>query len=372
MSDNDLLIISHAFPPRETVGAIRPSIFAEVLRKAGWTIEVLTTPESNREQQDSLFSTQSVLPERVDFGRLGWTPTLAHTLYRHVRERQPDLIWFTGAPFPPAIVLPLLKRLSSVPYVLDMRDPWVLAPYKDIPSRAQRWFLKTMERTVIENARAVTTTSERTSERYRQHYHGTNFRTVRNGFRETRTVRRSGESTEETIKIVCPGKIYQGESVFAKALVHLADQPTSSVTFTQIGKHSSTIERITDGSKQAEYESMDYVNHDTLMDLIAEADIGLLTNRDPAQIPMKTYDYIAADTPVLALCSEDSSIGDVLQKFEGTGFVENPTPERIAETTLALRVEQSLTKGVDRTDYSFRSRGEELHQVLTDIVQSEP
>ncbi len=371
MSGNNIVIASHAFPPRETVGAIRPGTFADVLREYGWNVEIITTPEPNRCQQDDVFPAGSLLPESVDFGRLGWAPILAHTLYRRIRVHQPDVVWFTGAPFPPAIVLPVLQRLTSVPYVLDMRDPWLLAPYKNISSRSQQSVLKAMESIVLEKANVVTTTSERTSKRYRQQYPETEFRTVRNGFRANRTLRNSNRQSEDTLEIVCPGKIYQDESVLAEALVQLAHRDPPSVAFTQIGRHSSTIERITNGSRQVRYESTDYINHQTLLGLISEANIGLLTNRDSAQIPMKTYDYIAADTPILALCSEESSIGDVLRPFEGTGFVGEPTPERIANTVIALQAEQSLTKGVDRSEYSFRSRGGKLHRVLTEVIKSE-
>src|SRR5262249_9497451 len=72
-----------------------------------------------------------------------WYPRAVEAGLTLLRRHRFDLILATGEPYSAYLIAKALSRRSGVPYVIDMRDPWTLAPYRDVQRAAWR---KSLER----------------------------------------------------------------------------------------------------------------------------------------------------------------------------------------------------------------------------------
>ena len=82
-------------------------------------------------------------------GVILWCVRAIRAGLRAHRRQSFDLILATGEPYSDFLVAWMLSRLTGVPFVLDMRDPWTLDPYEEKPSSrlrqpAHRWIERWM------------------------------------------------------------------------------------------------------------------------------------------------------------------------------------------------------------------------------------
>lgn len=209
-----ILIIAYAYPPYGGAGVQRTAKFAKYLPEFNWTPTVLTVlpscyglvdpssekdvpqeievirtplfdpvarsgprpagpftdkpPEKERTTANRGLPRQSILRK---FLRWGWSFVDAFLLIpdRHilwlpraliagmelVRRNKFRLIYATGEPYSTYLVAYCLSRLTGVPFVLDMRDPWTIAPYRtERRLRLRRAIEKRQERRVLRAAKA--------------------------------------------------------------------------------------------------------------------------------------------------------------------------------------------------------------------------
>jgi glycosyltransferase involved in cell wall biosynthesis len=84
-----------------------------------------------------------------------WYPRAVEAGLSLLRRQRFDLILATGEPYSAYLIAKALSRRSGVPYVLDMRDPWTIAPYREVRRAAwrqsvERW----QERRILAGCRA--------------------------------------------------------------------------------------------------------------------------------------------------------------------------------------------------------------------------
>jgi glycosyltransferase involved in cell wall biosynthesis len=137
-----LLIVSPHFPPVNAPDMQRVRMTLPYFVEAGWDVTVLTvddpTPTAPVEQELSATVPKAVRVERTHCFSRGWTgllgvnnvalralPFLFFRGCRLLAGQRYDVVYFSTTMF---IVLPfgrIWRRLSGVPYVIDLQDPWV-------------------------------------------------------------------------------------------------------------------------------------------------------------------------------------------------------------------------------------------------------
>src|SRR5262245_56174144 len=85
-----------------------------------------------------------------------WCPrAIAAGLAAHRRNKF-DLIYATGEPYSDYLTALTLSRITGVPFVIDMRDPWTIAPYKrERRSAVRRAIERRQERRVLARCSAA-------------------------------------------------------------------------------------------------------------------------------------------------------------------------------------------------------------------------
>src|SRR5438105_11992971 len=71
-----------------------------------------------------------------------WLPRAIAAGLALLRRYQFQVIYATGEPYSSYFIALTLSRLTGIPFIVDMRDPWTLAPYRTEQRPALRWALE--------------------------------------------------------------------------------------------------------------------------------------------------------------------------------------------------------------------------------------
>ncbi len=184
-----VLLVSPHFPPDTNAASHRVRLLAPHLAVFGWEPTVLTVDPADYEGRiDPALA--ALVPDtvrvvrcrawnhrwtrRIGLGDLGLRAFAG--LYRScvsLLEREPfDALFITTYPLYPAALGPILKRRFSIPFVIDLQDPWVgawgetvgggAAGAADLKSRVTRLIAQRLEAWVLPSADAITGVSPAT------------------------------------------------------------------------------------------------------------------------------------------------------------------------------------------------------------------
>lgn len=192
-----VLMVSPHFPPDTSAGAHRVRLLAPHLPRYGWEPTVVTVDPSDYEGRLDP-GLGALVPRDLRVVRCrAWPARLTRLLgvgdlglralsglfatVSELLDREPfDALFITIYPTYPALLGPVLKRRSGVPFVLDYQDPWVGAwgetvgggpgGAPDLKSRLSRLLARALEPRVIAAADAITAVSSGTYEELRKRY----------------------------------------------------------------------------------------------------------------------------------------------------------------------------------------------------------
>ncbi len=409
-----VLFVSFRFPPHGGGGVQRGAYFARYLAEHGWNAHVLTGPlNSKRRLEDA--SLLEVVPGSVGVTRTGaintkrlfqllarlhlagavrastpslpqmeggWIPWAYRAGAKLVEEQQFDAILSTATPIASHLVALLLKRKTGLPWVADYRDEWSQRAIYKWPTALHHELAERIDGWVTGNAdRVITTSPAHTSsfsEKFPSHDSG-KYVTVTNGYDDADFMSingtRPGHSKPGRFQITYVGSVfsYYRPEPFLRAVERLVDRgdiPGDEIVVNFVGN-----------SYEFGFESLqrrgilvrkDYVDHREAINWMRDADVLLLLN-DGTNIPGKTFEYLAARRPILAIVRE-SPAADVVRGAEA-GIVASPDDDAAIESALR-RLYDSWVAGelADLKDrsvvrrYSRRQITRQLARILDEVT----
>jgi glycosyltransferase involved in cell wall biosynthesis len=262
---------------------------------------------------------------------------------RTMREKKCELIFSSSPFFTGHLIGYALAQLTRLPWVAHFRDPatWPVAPNeRKIPFR----ILHAFEGMVVKRAdRVVSVTREH--EKYLRdlypHCAGEKFSTVPNGFdaEEWLEIEQEGPRTHSVrerkkFRILYAGQIYvqrSPEPVFEalRSLIDAGEVNSEEINFDLVGWCNKTQGRSV-ADLIAKFNLEGCVNivgptsrHETLRRMTQADLLLLLAEGWTLQIPGKTYEYLKAGRPILALTSEGALANFI--RATGAGWSLEPT-----------------------------------------------
>lgn len=250
-----ILIISHAFPPYNSIGAVRVGKTAKYLDEMGHDVRVITTRQSGpndlaieialdkivytpridinypkellraKKQNilsidtpvrrieksnfvDSLWKAYRVLINIPDEA-VGWIPYALRAASVLVRVWKPDLIFASAMPFTSLIIAKRISKRCGIPWVGELRDLWVDHHNYSYPG-ARRWLDNYLESKVLSSASALVTVSEPLAAVLRLKYNKP-IAVILNGFDFSDYSVPEITGSDKTLRIVYTGSIYKGK-----------------------------------------------------------------------------------------------------------------------------------------------------------------
>ncbi len=177
-------LISYFFPPNNSSGSQRWSKLVKCLHRSGYDVCVIANvgdsfggedPERGVEMNGYArvyrifhrvphrppLMAESLLKEALKFfvvpdSRLPFFVRNLRRIERIVEMERPDVLIATAPPFSALLLARFLSVRTGVPFVADLRDPWL-----NDPQRPNRWAKYLLERWALSGARAVMVVNDR-------------------------------------------------------------------------------------------------------------------------------------------------------------------------------------------------------------------
>jgi len=293
------------------------------------------TPLGKKGRLRSLILSSLSIPDRYN----GWILPAIVAGLKAARESKSQQLFSSGPFWTNHLVGLALSYLTGLPWSAHFRDPWVTGwgtPAIAISYRLNKW----LERLVVTRATAVVAVTEEHAAVFRRAYPNLpadKFVAVPNGFddgewNDLPTDAQRDEKSKGKLLIVYTGKFYierDPQPLFRalKKLIDMGEITREQVQVDLIGWCEASEGRSVRGMA-IEHGLSDCVNiigpcsrPETLKRMTQADLLLLLAERFVIQIPGKTYEYLRAGRPILALTPE-GALADLLRRTGG-GWVVN-------------------------------------------------
>jgi len=348
-SSQRVLLVAYYFPPLGMGGTQRVAKWGKYLLRLGWEVTVITVKSiAYYAFDDSLLDelksariirTGSLDPARLLYlfrrkkerrasgkegstswlywflipdARILWLPFALWRAWREICRQKIPFIVTSGPPHSSHFVGWMLSKLTGVKWVSDFRDSWLQGNLLPTPTRLHRFFHRAMEKRILTDAHAVTATSQMLADALAgtgQRKTGTTH-FLPNGY-DADDFAMPVSKTDEGFDVAYVGAI----SSFAdprtllegfRLFVETAQLSPAETRLHFIGADvtGQLADWIKQNKLQAYVECSGYVSHREAINEMRRADLLVYLVRPgsfPALIPGKTFEYMAAGKPVLAI-----------------------------------------------------------------------
>ena len=391
MSGRRVLLVSRHFPPDFAVGGKRAWRFARHLGESGWHPTVLTAAiPTNKKLDQSL----PPLPDNVQVMRSyypSWWPEepprasdgtvagatryaggqpsawqrlkaatrspvgkdlwLAPRMSRHIadvaKQVGADVLWVTSSPYTATVFGVGAARISGLPLVLDLRDPWTLN-FMAAQTSWQQGTEQRIERDVLSHADAVTLTCEAASQAYRKAYPTLpdgHIVTIYNSFEPAQAATDPVLPAADTLRIVHFGSCYGPRrlQVVLRAIAAMVADGVSSQRFEVLNLGRVAAEDL-ELAEQLQLSHVlqhrTFVPYDEGMAILAGADLLLLLayGEETLYIPAKLFDYLLARREILCIAAP-SELTDIIERT-ATGSWARPDDVAAVKEALASALQR--------------------------------
>ena len=382
-----VLLISYYFPPSGGPGVQRILKFARYLPQYGWLPTVLTVDPNYAAFPSIDYSLLEEIPSDVEvvrtrawdpfsvYGRIqgkrrdevikvgyiegkqglenvaqwlrgnifipdarvGWVPFGSRAARKLVRKQKFDAVMSTGPPHSSHLIGMAAHKASGLPWVVDMRDPWVEIYYRDqmyegaIAKRIQTH----LERRVLSTANAVVSVSRHLGVRFKRRVDLQRYVTIPNGYDPadmplgTSPVR---ERDNLVIGYVGTYSLLTHSEGFVAALQQL--QPNIPVEVHLVGKvDSEALEAYR--AKGIPVIGVPYLSHGKAIAYMQSVDVLMLAlpraygDSAAGIVSGKAFEYISARRPILALGPTEGDLADLLNHTQSGNIFDHDDREGI-------------------------------------------
>ena len=408
-----VLLVTYYYPPTGDIGTFRPLTFTKYLPELGFHPYVLTVRNRSVGAVDHTLLNEIPPGVRVietpsaehPFLRaprllgidprwfmlpdvhIGWLPFAVPRGVETIRQEEIDVILATAPVFTSLLVGYLLKRRTGKPLVIDFRDPWTQNVFLSRLSPVHRRIEHRLERMVVEAADHVITTTEPMRAALIRKYPALRQRsdTILNGF-DPVDFQGLTRSVPDRFTITYTGRLYgvRTAAPFLSAVRRVLDRRGDLRERIRVlfagPKDKRTEKAVREMHLEDVVELVGFVSHRESLQFMTNADVLLLIMSEKEavgggagtmMIPGKTFEYLGARRPILALAPE-GAVAELVRDT-GSGTVVAPDDvSGIADTILRLfdswQAGTLNVKPVDVSVFDRRTSAARLATVLSRVL----
>jgi len=348
-SSKRVLLVAYYFPPLGMGGIQRVAKWGKYFLRLGWEVTIVTVkPITYYAFDDSLLDelkgariirTGSLDPARLLYlfrrkkeraaggkegstswlywffipdARILWLPFALWRAWREIRRQKIPFIVTSGPPHSSHFIGWILSKITGVKWVSDFRDSWLQGNLLPTPTRLHRWLHRVMEKRILTDAHAVTATSQMLAESLAstgQRQAGTTH-FLPNGY-DADDFATPISKTDERFDVAYVGAIssfadphtlIEGFRLFVET-AQLAPAETR-LHFIGADVTGQLAARVRENNLEEYVNSSGYLPHHEAIHALRRADLLVYLvcpGSFHALIPGKTFEYMAAGKPVLAI-----------------------------------------------------------------------
>lgn len=413
MTERKLLYITHYFPPVGGSAVQRNFSFAKYLPSFGWQPFVITAKNIASPMYDftflrglpeecQVFRTPSLQPsyllwwqkqlfrrdidkkddngaaelklklEVVNLARvikqwifipddkILWVPFAVHTGVKVCKSENIDAILCSSPPYSVQVIGFLVSKLTGLPLISDLHDPWTQDPYFRMPTRFHKRLNNALERTILEHASKVIVICNQMKENLLNRY--TNLqeykiKVIPYGFAQEYLEDIQPINTQGIFTIAYVGALYAHHKdvfeSFCKGLAKAVNQHPKlgeNIQIVIVGRCELEIMPIIEKYNLKEKIFLKgYLPHKECLRYTMGANLLLLLIKEIAPsenttitIPGKIFEYLASGNPIMMIGPQGDA-GDII-KYSNAGIVIAPNDVDSIASEL-IRYFQLFTSG---------------------------
>lgn len=346
-----LLLLSYAFPPARSPGAIRPGYLARYLQPLGWDVTVVTHSheeppfpahvvhvgsyaEGLTQAAQRSLSTRSAgawyrrplraAKETMLFPdeRAPWILPALRACKHLMREERFDAIFSTALPSSMHVVGGVLAKRTGLPWIADYRDPWTGNSYMEW-GPVKTFFEKAAERRLVRRAAAITTISEPIAAYLRTFHRRSDVHVVPNAY-DQGDWSAIPDVLPQTFDLCYTGTMYDGkrspELLFA-AIARLREQghPAGGARVHFYGPGTGAVPGCAEryGLQGQVFCHGSVPREDAMRAQRESAALLIFLSTDPStshETGSKYLEYLGARRPMLAFGLADSALREVIER----------------------------------------------------------
>lgn len=319
--------------------------------------------------------------------RVAWIRPAAKRAIQIADKYNADAIYTSSPPYSCALIGRSIKRATSLPWVVGLRDPWT-----DFLTTPERWFLpaaidRSLEKSVLTESDAVECAWQGIIDDARSKVPSlpkSKFHHVPNGF-DSSDFPSVEYTPNDTFTVTYTGSMYgrRTPKAFLEALELLKQNGTLQpvdIHLRFVGRFGDEVHAMMDASSfSSSIEKVGYVPHAESIAFLIRSEMSLLVVDDTKEsaeiVPGKVYEYLGVGRPVLALAPAGSAI-ETLIESTGSGFSrpQSSVPD-IAEVLQGAfnrwKQGEPIISGSKDTirQYERRESARQLAHILDGLVQ---
>lgn len=318
-----------------------------------------------------------LIPER----EATWNPEAVAVGLREIRRARPDVIYVCARPFVSFYAGAILKAITGLPLVLDLRDPWSLLPHHDAVTRR---IARSQERPLFAYADKILINTRTSLRRYQELYGpeiGGKLFCVPNAMSAYPT-REDRDSFPGNFVVMHGGNLYRRSiTPLLLAFERLAKErglDAQGAQVRQVGRidvdtfDPDVVERLGDSMRIEPFvpfaEFQRFVKEAAVL-------VVLLGPEHWLRIPAKFYECLAAGRAVLFMGPPDHEVVEVLEEELGCGVGGHAgDPDQLYEALVRLydevvpRMREGGVAQEKLRAWHWESRIEEIEAVLFEVT----
>ena len=299
--------------------------------------------------------------------RVGWYFPAVKTGSNLLRKEKVDAIVSVGPPHTTHLIGKKLASKFNLSHVPVFIDPWTdIAYYKDFNrSSITRRIDNHLEKSVIENSKAIVFITKTMREDYQKKYPSTKDKTnvLYWGYSEEEFENMIlKEKTNDEKVIVHAGNIfsYQNPKRFWQQLKKEIESG-NKLKLKFIGTVDPTIvESISEAGLNNYTEYAGFLPYKKMLEEIGNADCLLVCATEPRHVPGKLFEYLRAEKPIIAFGEDNNEVNDILTRANaGIMFEYKDSGDEFFRNYSNLKTNMEFVK-----DFERRNIGKELSLIL--------
>ncbi len=287
--------------------------------------------------------------------KIGWLPYALKKGREIIGKEKPDLLFSSSPPPTVHLIAKKLALSAKLKWVADFRDPWTnIHYYNKLPkSRMAEWLDKRLERKVLQKADRITMVNHDFFDRVDV----SKTRIISNGFDSADKPVIAGETSNSKFTIRYMGSLKSRQYVesffkIVKELCH-ADEFHNKINIELIGNISAEVrQKIEEHNIQCTLRFIPYLNHDVVLQKIAESDLLLLfigrSEMAPKIISGKVFEYLMVQKPILAYGPIGGAADELLKRTGAGALFDYDDYEGAKEFIVSLLKNWQENKKFDR------------------------
>lgn len=403
-----VLVIAYHYPPLGGGGVFRTLKFTKYLPRFGFKPYVLTVKNAMYQAKDPTLLED--IPPEVRIIRtfslerklfllpfyalrttpkwifipdinIGWLPFAVRRGEQIIKKEGIDVIYATAPIYTSLLIACLLKRRTGKPLVIDFRDPWTQNVFIKYPTKLHKKIEEKMEKFVLKTADHIIANTEPMRLKLIEKYPFIKEKctTITNGFDAQDFQRLKRKVYRDKFTITYVGYLYSATDpeYFLPALKKLLEEKKEIRNLIRVLFVGDAIPKVSMQIKKFNLTDVvklvGFVPHKTGLEYMINSDVLLLTIAPEAHLPIagKTYEYLAAKRPILAIVPDGPSV-DLIRSTR-SGVVVHPKNITYIKHTL-FKLFQEWKKGSlgaiksDIAVYERKALTEKLAQVFQCVI----